>query len=167
MEFFNVVHSRQSVRKYLSRPVEEEKLQAVLEAVRQAPSAGNFQSYEVFVARTPEKIQALTDATFDQKFIAEAPLALVFCVNSARCEYQPADYFAQQDTTIATTFAMLAIAALGLATCWIGAFLPDKVAAAMQLPAGLKPLAILPIGYADEQPERTSRRTLSEFFHEL
>ena len=43
----------------------------------------------------------------------------------------------------------------------------EKVAAAMQLPAGLKPLAILPVGYADEQPVRTSRRTLSEFFHEL
>ena len=56
---------------------------------------------------------------------------------------------------------------LGCATCWIGAFLPEKVAAAMQLPPGLKPLAILPIGYGDEQPERTSRRALGEFVHEL
>jgi nitroreductase len=167
MEFFNVVHSRQSVRKYSSRPIEEEKLQAILEAVRQTPSAGNFQAFEVFVARTPEKIQALTNATFDQKFIAQAPLALIFCVDSARCEYQPAECFAQQDTAIATTFAMLAITAVGLATCWIGAFLPEKVAAAMQLPEGLKPLAIVPIGYADETPERTSRRALSEFVHEL
>ena len=78
MDFFNVVYSRQSVRTYLSRPVEEEKLQAILEAVRQAPSAGNFQAYEVFVARTPAKIQALTDATFDQKFIAQAPAGTRF-----------------------------------------------------------------------------------------
>jgi nitroreductase len=167
MQFSDVVQNRQSIRKYLPRLVEEHKLKAILEVVRRAPSAWNFQAFEIFVATTPEKIRALTDATFDQKFIAQAPLALIFCVDSARCQYQPAEYFAQQDTAIATTFAMLAITDLGLATCWIGAFIPEKVAAAMQIPAGLRPLAILPIGYPDEVPERTTRRDLSEFVREL
>lgn len=167
MDIFEAMRGRQSVRAYQPRAVEEEKLQAILEAVRCAPSAGNFQSYEVYVARRPEQIHALTDATFDQKFIAQAPVALVFCMNPSRCEYQPADYFALQDTSIAATQALLAIHALGLATCWVGAFVPEKVAAVLGIPEAHKPVAVMGIGYAAETPERTTRRPLSDFVHEL
>ena len=167
MEFFHTVHQRQSVRKYQQKPIEPEKLQAILDAANRAPSAGNFQAYEIFVVRGAEKIRMLADATFDQKFVAEAPVALIFCANPSRCQYQPPDYFALQDTSIATTFAMMAVTALGLSACWVGAFIPEKVAGAMQLPQELKPVAILPIGYAGETPERTTRREISDLVHEL
>lgn len=167
MEFFEVVQQRQSVRRFEPRAVEEQKLQAILEAANRAPSAGNFQSYEIFVVRAPEDIRRLAKATFDQNFITEAPVALIFCANDARCQYQPPDLFALEDTTIATTLAMMTATALGLATCWIGAFAPAKVSASMQLPVGLKPVAILPIGYAAEIPERTTRRPLADLVHEL
>ncbi len=167
MDFFDTLQKRQSIRKYTSKPIEPEKLQAILEAVKRAPSAGNFQAYEVFVVRDADKITRLANATFDQKFVAEAPVVLVFCANPARCEYQPPDYFALEDTVIATTFATLAVTAVGLSACWIGAFLPERISEAMGLRTGLKPIALLPIGYADETPERTPRRPLKEFVHEL
>lgn len=167
MDFSETIQARQSVRAYHPREVEEEKLQAILEAVRTAPTAGNFQAYEVYVLRKREQIEALTQATFEQKFIAQAPLALVFCMNSARCEYQPAEFFALQDTVVATTFAVLAIQTLGLATCWVAAFVAENVAKAIGLPDGHKPVAIVPVAYAAEAPPRTDRRALSEFVHEL
>lgn len=167
MDYFETIRGRQSVRAYRSGAVEEDKLQAILEAARCAPSAGNFQSFEIYVVRKPEQIRALTDATFDQKFIAQAPVALVFCMNASRCEYQPADYFALQDTSIAATQAMLAIHALGLATCWVGAFVPAKVAGVLGIPEGHQPVAVMGVGYAAETPERTSRRPLQDVVHEV
>lgn len=167
MEFSQLIEIRQSIRKFSSRPVEEEKLQRILHAANRAPSAGNFQSFEIYVARTHEQREKLTAATWDQAFIAEAPLLLVICQNASRCEYPTPEFYSLQDATIATTFAMLAIADEGLATCWIGAFAPDTVAKAMDLPDAHKPIALLPVGYPAESPDRTTRRELSDLVHEL
>ncbi len=167
MEFTRLIDMRQSVRKYADRPVEEEKLQRILNAANRAPSAGNFQSFEIYVARTREQRERLTAVTWNQAFVAEAPVVLIICQNAARCEYPTPEFYSLQDATIATTFAMLAVADEGLATCWIGAFAPEAIAAAMNLPDGHKPIALLPIGYAAEIPERTTRRPLAELVHEL
>ncbi len=167
MHYFELIQQRQSVRKYSSQPVEPEKITRILEVANRAPSAGNYQSFEIYVARTPEKLRQLTASTWDQKFIADANIALVICQNPSRCQYPGAEKFSLEDATIATTFAMLAITELGLATCWIGAFDPDAVARAMGIPESQKPVAILPVGYPGETPERTTRRSLSDLVHEL
>ena len=166
MDFLDVIQQRQSVRKWQARPIEREKLQCILEAINRAPSAGNFQSFEVYRAATAERRQAIAAATWDHAYIASAPEMLVFCSHPARCQYGPEPY-PMQDTSIAVTFAMLAVTAVGLGAVWIGAFDPKKVAETMNLPEGQIPVAILPIGYPDEQPERTTRRELSELVHEL
>jgi nitroreductase len=166
MDFFQVIKQRQSIRKWQSRPVDREKLNCILEAINRAPSAGNFQSYEVYRIISEERRQAIAQATWDQGFIASAPEMLVFCTHPARCQYGPEPY-PLEDATIACTFAMLAVTAMGLGAVWIGAFDPKKIAAVMDLPGGRSPVAILPFGYADEQPEWTSRRELGELVHEL
>jgi nitroreductase len=167
MDFFALIHARQSVRAYQPRPVEAEKLAAMLEAANRAPSAGNYQSFEIYVASQPKQIEALTAATFDQKFMRGAPLCLVFCMTPARCQYQPPEVFAMQDTSIACTFAMLAATELGLASCWVGAFIPEKLAQAVGISEGAKPVAVLAVGYAAETPERTPRRSIEEMAHQL
>ncbi len=167
MDFSNLIHARQSVRVYQPTPVPEEKLQALLEAANRAPSAGNFQAFEIYVVTAPAQRHALAAATFGQDFVAKAPLNLVFCMHPARCEYQPQEVFAIQDTTIACTFAMLKVTDLGLASCWVGAFIPEKLAQALALPERVKPVAVLAIGYPAETPERTSRRNLEELVHKL
>ena len=167
MDFFSLIQARQSVRAYQPRLVEAEKITALLEAANRAPSAGNFQSFEIYVTTDSKQIEKLTAATFDQKFMSGAPLCLIFCMNAARCEYQPAELFALQDTSIACTFSMLAATELGLSSCWVGAFIPEKLAEAVGIPKEHKPVAVLAIGYAAETPERTSRRKIEEVAHQL
>jgi nitroreductase len=70
-----------------------------------------------------------------------------------------------QDASIAATLAHLAIADLGLATCWVGAFLPAKVAEMLDVAEGHIPMAVLPVGYADEVPQESGRRAVAEFVH--
>jgi nitroreductase len=112
-----------------------------------------------------DRRQALAAATFGQDFVAQAPVSLVFCMHPARCEYQPAETYALEDASIACTYAMLAATAMGLSSCWVGAFTAEPVARVIGCPAGIVPMAILPIGYADEEPERTTRRELNEIVH--
>jgi FMN reductase [NAD(P)H] len=165
MEFFEVIQKRQSIRKWQQRPVEREKLQCILEAINGAPSAGNFQAFEVYVIQSPERRKQIADATWDQGYIANAPVLLTFCAHPARCEYGPEPY-PLEDATIACTFAMLAVTSLGLGAVWIGAFDPKKIGATMKAPDGQIPVAILAVGYGDETPERTTRRELSDLVHE-
>jgi nitroreductase len=166
MDFFDVIQKRQSVRKWQTRPVEKEKLNCILEAINRAPSAGNFQAYEVYVIEAAERRKQIADAAWDQAYMANAPLLLAFCSHPARCQYGPEPY-PMQDTSIACTFAMLAVTALDLGAVWIGAFDPKKIAAVMGVPGGQIPVAILAIGYPDEVPERTARRELSDVVHEI
>jgi nitroreductase len=102
-------------------------------------------------------------------FVAQAPVVLVFCANQAR---SPAKYrergarlWAILDATIACAFAMLAATALGLSTVWVGAF--DDAAVQRVGCHDLLPVAILPIGYPAEEPEPTSRRSLTDLVHEV
>jgi len=170
MEFFEVLKKRHSVRTYQDKPIEEEKLQKILEAARSCPTAGNLQSYEIFLVRDPSKKKELADAAFGQDFIAEAFVALVFCSNSSRSSRygkRGEQLYSIQDATIATSFAMLAAAALDLASCWVGAFDDREVLKVLGNPKGLVPVAILPIGYTAEKPYATSRRKLEDLVHEV
>ena len=165
MEFMELLRARHSVRKFRGEPVAEELVAKILEAVRTAPTAGNFQSYEVYVVSGTAQMKALADATFNHDWIAQAPVALVVCTHAERCQYDPKVHWALQDASVAATLAHLAIVDLGLATCWVGAFLPGKVSAVLGAAKEHVPLAILPIGYADEVPQDTERRPLAEFVH--
>ena len=165
MDLFEIIRARQSVRVYQTRELEPAKLQALLSAINQAPSAGNLQAYQVHVVRNSVLKRGLAKAAFDQNFLAQAPLALVFCAAPARAaEYgrRGEELYSVQDATIATAYAQLAATALGLATCWVGAFDERQVALALDLPAGQRPIAMLPVGYAAEEPPRTLRRPLTE-----
>jgi len=171
MDFFQVVKTRQSVRAFALREIEEDKLQQILDAANKAPSAGNLQAYEIYLVRNASVRKELARASLRQDFVASAPIALVFCANPsravARYGQRGEQLYSVQDATIACTFAMLAATTIGLATVWIGAFSEEKVRQAISAPEGFRPVAILPIGYAAESPEHASRRTLSELVHRI
>jgi nitroreductase len=165
MEFMELLRARHSVRRFSEKPVAPELIAQILEAARTAPTAGNFQAYEIYVVSGAERMQALAQATFNHEWIVQAPMALVVCTNASRCEYDGKDHWALQDASIAATLAHLAVVDLGLATCWVGAFLPEKVANVLGAAEGHVPMAVLPIGHANEVPEQSSRRTVAEFVH--
>lgn len=164
MEFFEVVRSRHSIRAFTAKPVEAEKLQVILETANRAPSAGNLQAYEIYAVTRRTILNALARAALDQEFVAQAPLALVFCAHPAcsarRYGQRGVTLYCIQDATIACAYAQLAATALGLASVWVGAFDEDEVRKAIGAAAALLPVAILPVGYAGEKPEATSRRSL-------
>jgi nitroreductase len=171
MDFFDIVEARRSVRAFRPAAVEPEKLAAILKAANDAPSAGNLQAYEVYLARKQSDRRALAAAAWDQDFIAQAPLALVFCADPERSAgkygQRGVRLYAVQDATIACAFAMLAATALGLASVWVGAFDHREVHRAIHAPESVVPVAILPIGYAAERPEHTPRRSITNLVHEL
>jgi nitroreductase len=171
MDLFDVMKKRRSVRSYLPKPVEDEKLQAVLEAANAAPSAGDLQAYEIVVVRSPEQKEALTKAAYGQRFIAEAPVVLVVVSNQKRSSVRYGErgvkVYSIQDPTIAISYMQLAATALGLATCWVGAFLDSGVAAVVgaDISKGLIPIAILPIGYSNQSTNVTPRRKMTDLVH--
>jgi nitroreductase len=164
MQFFDVIEARRSVRAFAAAEVERDKLDRILATARLAPSAGDLQAYQIVVIDGHETMAALAAAAFGQGFIAEARVVLVFCASPARSEAKygerGARLYCLQDATIAACYAQLAAAAQGLASCWVGAFDEARVAAVLRLPAGLRPLTLMPIGHAAEAPERPPRRSL-------
>lgn len=170
MEFFKIVGERRSMRKYADVPVEEEKLLKILETANKAPSAGNLQGYEIYIVRKLDQRQALVKAAWDQEFLAEAPVVLIFCANPARSAVKYAErgstLYSIQDATIACTYSQLAAKALGLDSVWVGAFDETAVSEIIHIPSELRPIIMLPIGYAGKVPSVRPRRELKDLIHE-
>ncbi len=168
MEFMSVVLARRSVRAFDDRPIETAHLHAILNAVNQAPSAGNLQAYEIYQVTSPRLRAALARAA-DQSYIAEAPIILVFFANPGRSARKygtrGATLYAIQDATIAAAYAQLAAVDLGLATVWVGAFDDRAVTQALNAPGDWVPVAILPIGHPAEEARPSSRRSLEDLVH--
>lgn len=169
MELFEAFERRHSIRAYSSKEIPDEVLRRILEAANSAPSAGNLQAYEIVVVKDAKRKQQLAQAAYGQTFIAQAPVVLVFVQNpqrsSIRYGQRGVTLYSLQDATIACTFAHLAATALGLGSCWVGAFDDDAVARVINAPKGMRPVAILPIGYPAEQPWATPRRRLDDIVH--
>ena len=156
------------MRAFAAKCVEAEKVAQVLAAANAAPSAGNLQAYEIFRFTGEKERVALARAAWEQMFVAQAPVVLVFCANPARSAVKYRErgvrLYAVQDATVACTFAMLAATALGLGTVWVGAFDDARVQGVVGR-EDLLPVAILPIGYAAEEPAATPRRALGDLVH--
>ncbi len=171
MDYFEVINERHSIRAYKNRPVESEKLQKILETINRAPSAGNLQAYEIYLVTDAKHKIALVESAYDQEFLAQAPIVLVFCAHAARSvgKYgkRGADLYCVQDAAIACTFAMLAATALGLSTVWVGAFDEDEVRRVIGASQAHRPVAMLPVGYAAESPRLRPRRRLNDLVHQV
>lgn len=166
MEFLEVIRSRRSVRAYQAKPVEEDKLRCILACATAAPSAGNLQAYGIVVVTDGPTRRALARAALDQMFIAQAPVVLVFFQDPGRSALKygrrGAELYSLQDATIACAYAQLAATALGLGSCWVGAFDEAAVCRLLKAPVGWRPVALLPIGYPAEGPLPVGRRPLAE-----
>jgi nitroreductase len=162
MDFYQVVATRRSIRKYKQTPVEEEKLNKILEAARIAPSAANKQPWH-FIVIKDDKIKRSLKEAYGREWFYTAPVIICACGEPekgwVRCDGK--DY-TDVDVTIAFEHLVLAAVAEGLGTCWVGAFDPDKARKILGLPEGIEPLAFTPLGYSDESPKATSRKSMAE-----
>ena len=162
MNVMEAIKSRRSIRSYQDRPVEEEKLQAVLEAAQWAASARNMQEWKFIVVRDQERRQELMKAAKNQKFVGEAPVVIAACGTITDHVMSCGQLSYPIDVAIAVTDMTLEAVELGLGTCWIGAFREDEVKRILSIPDDVRVLALTPLGYPDEEPRDRGRKELSE-----
>ena len=162
MNVYEAIKARKSVRSYLDRPVEEDKLMRVLDAARLAPSASNRQEWRFVVVRDGSVRKSMARAT-RHAFITEAPVILVCCAEDQHHVMRCGLPCYPIDAAIAIDHITLAAVDEGLGTCWIGGFDASIVKELLGIPEGFEVVELLPIGYpADPSLKEKSRHALSE-----
>lgn len=160
---FNAIKARKSVRMFLDRPVEGEKLNHVLEAARLAPSASNRQEWRFVVLNDKDLVAKTAQASCIQAFIGNAPVILAACAETDGHVMQCGQHSYPIDVGIALDHLSLAAVALGLGTCWIGMFDEPKVKKIVGIPEKVRVVALMVLGYpADPAAEEKKRLPLEK-----
>jgi len=162
MDILDLISKRYSVRAYKSDPVEEEKIQKILDAARMAPSAANRQPFQLIVIKTGGREEELRKI-YNRDWFVQAPLVIcaVGIHDKAWTRYDEVKY-TQTDVAIAMDHLILAATYLGLGTCWIAAFNPDRAREVLNLPPNVEPLIFTPLGYPADSPKEKERKPLSD-----
>jgi nitroreductase len=149
-----IIRERRSIRAYRDRPIEPEKIDRLVQALIWAPSSGNFQCRRFFFIRSRQLIGRVAESCFDHAWIAQAPLVVVCCRDDRIDEhYGPGSArFAVQDVSASIQNLLLAAHAEDLGSCWVCAFDEAGLEELLGLPPGLHPVALVTVGYADEDP---------------
>ena len=165
MEFKEVIKDRYSCKKYAERQVESEKLMAILEAGRLAPTAKNLQEQHVYVLQTADAL-AKIDAATPCRYGAPTVLVVAFDRNNVFTYPGGKRDSGVEDASIVATHMMLAAADEGVDSCWLNFFDPEKLAASLGLPENEEILMVMDLGYAAEGAgplaNHNSRKPLSE-----
>lgn len=161
MDVFSAIQGRRSIRRYSPRPVEEEKLNKVLEAARLSPSANNRQDWK-FIAVRDKEIRAKLTKAADQPFVGQAPVVLVACGTNPDSVMMCGQHRYTVDVSIATTCMMLEAYEQGLGTCWLGHFDEKMVKDILGIPEKVRVVAMTPLGYPAESPAQRPRKRLDE-----
>jgi nitroreductase len=171
--FQELVRNRRSVRRYLDRPVEREKVLACLEAARLAPSAENVQPWRFLVIDDPDVKQRFAATAFSgiysfSRFAAKAPVLIVILArpdllaNRIGKQIQDVSFYLI-DVGIAGEHLALQAEELGLGTCWIGWFNSRRTRKFFHIPRQYKIVCLMAMGYHEgRQAQEKKRKTLAE-----
>jgi nitroreductase len=164
MDLMEAIKTRRSIRKFRETLVPENLLKEVLNAARLAPSADNAQPWKIIVVRDEQMKQKVTQACNGQKFLVQAPVVLVVCGIPEEAFQMVGGYMSSHviDASIALDHVTLAAHSLGLGTCWVAWFKEEKVKDILGIPEDVRVVALTPLGYPDESPERPPRKNLEE-----
>jgi len=169
MDVLEAIKGRRSIRAFKNQDVPAETVEDLIDAARWAPSAGNIQPWEFIIVRKPRIKRRLVEAALGQMFIEEAPVVIIVCANEERSSQgygaRGKTLYCIQDTAAATQNIHLTAYSLGLGTCWVGAFKEEKAREILKMPQGIRPVAIIPVGYPAEVPTAPSRKPISQIVH--
>ncbi|QQO11453.1 nitroreductase family protein [Breznakiella homolactica] len=168
MNLFDAIAKRHSVRTYLDKPVEPEKLQSIFSAVRLAPSARNGQEWR-FIAVTDPELRERVAAAGGQPFLSQCPVIVAACAETDRRVMRCGEMAYPIDVAIAIDHLTLAAAAMGLGTCWVGSFDPQIVREALGIPENAPVVELIALGYSAEEDKPAAdkaRLKMSEIFWE-
>jgi len=159
MDFLDLAKARYSVRKYKDAPVEQEKIDAILEAAKVAPTARNSQPQKIYVCQSKEALEKINKET---PCGFGAPVIFIIAYDKTReasaKEFHPGLTYGVRDSSIVQTHMMLAAADLGLGSCWVGLYKPT-VADHMGLGENIVVTGLLPVGYPADDSEPNVRHT--------
>jgi nitroreductase len=168
MTFQQLVKNRRSIRRYLEKPVEKEKILACIEAARLAPSADNVQPWRFLIIDDPELKAKFAQEVFSgiyfiSKFAAKAPVLIMILgrldIIANRIGKQIQDiHFYLIDIGIAGEHIVLQAEELGLGSCWIGWFNIRKARKFLKIPRKYKIVSLMAMGYYEKRPTREKKR---------
>ena len=162
MTVSEAIRSRQSVRSYLDKPVQQDTLDELFEAARLAPSAGNRQEWRFVAVTDPEMRMKLARAAAGQAFVGEAACVIAACAETDGHAMRCGQLSYPIDVAIAIDHMTLRAVELGLGTCWIGAFSEDEVKKLLGIPAPVRVVELLTVGYPRDARVREKSRLEKE-----
>ena len=161
MDIYEAIEKRYSVRAYEDRPIEEDKLQRILNAGHLAPSARNRQEWKFVVVRDSAIRNSLAEAA-EQPFLAQAPIIIAIVATETEHVMSCGVPAAPVDCAIAIDHMVLAAVAEELATCWIGHFDQDSCKKILNVPKSAQIIELLPMGYPATTAPQKNRKPLEE-----
>jgi len=167
MEFYDVVKNRRSYRVYKPDMPEKKTVEKILDAARLAPTWANMQGVHYIVVQESDNVKALWEAIGQNTKFVEAPMFIVGLISEkgSGTNLNGEKYYGV-DFGICFEHLILAAAAEGLATCWIGWFSEDKIKRVLDIPQKYKVMSITPLGFPVKQKsEVTDRKSLKEIVH--
>ncbi len=162
MDVAKAIRSRYACRQYADKAIDKSVLQTILEAARQAPSAKNLQDWRFVVVTDKETKRKVAVAANNQMFLQEAGAIVIgctVCTETMRC----GQAIGPIDVAIAMEHIALQATELGLATCWIGSFYPDKIRPIVGIPDNVTIVELMALGYPADQPREHKREPLQSF----
>ena len=179
-EFYDVINSHRSIRKYKKTLIPQEVLERILSAGARASSSGNMQPYSIIVTKDEEVKKELLPHHFDQTMVTDAPVLLTFCSDFHRMRLwlesneAPENFdnlmsflIGMIDATLASQNVALAAEAEGLGICYMGTTLASnkEISKVLELPNHVVPVVGFSLGYPDEEPEVRDRLPMDAIVH--
>ncbi len=149
MDIFETIQQRKSVRKYIDKPVENEKIEKIITAAQSAPSWRNGQCWKFIVITDPKIKKEIIRCTgsFNQSWLGKEYALILACGDPEKSGKRDNQPYYLVDVAIAMENLVLAATALGLGTCWMGSFQEDKIKELLKIPAHIRIVALSPLGY--------------------
>ncbi len=151
MELESVIKSRESIRDYSDKKVEDEKIDFILECARLAPSWANKQCWQFIVIKDKKIIEKLSKTGPINRWLKKAPVVIVACGDPKQSGFRNDMHYFLVDVSIALEHLVLAATDKGLGTCWIGGFNEKKVKEILEIPKDINVVALTPLGYPAEK----------------
>jgi nitroreductase len=166
MDVYECIKKRRSIRKFLDIPVEWEKIALMIDAAKSAPSAGNLQAWKFVIVTNKETIKKLSEAALQQLWIQTAPCVIIVCVDTKKhSRYygkRGEHMYMFEDCALAVENILLMAEAQQLGATFVGAFEEEAISRSLEIPDGIKPVAIIPIGYPDEKPPMPAKYNIRD-----
>jgi len=162
MDVREAIRTRESVRNYQEKEVEEEKIKRIFELVRLAPSARNAQEWRFVIVRNKQTREKLKEAANGQPFVAEAPVVIAACAETDQRLMTCGQPAYTVDVAIAIDHLTIAAVEEGLGTCWIGDFHEDKVKDILNIPEDIRVVQIVTLGYPKSLKKTKYRKGLDK-----